>query len=193
MKFKTLFLITLGLLIISIIINVQLSQHECPEIVGTETKVDTLETEEIIINTSEGNAEIVEVPTDKPFIEDDTGVSSDPEVSLGPTQLVAKYRHYIKSEDVNGTVDIMYLIEAQRFRIRDSLTVIHKTVFKTITNNIEVKPPLFQFIASTGVLLTPEREYSLLLASGIRISGKLDLLLAGTSNKQFGVLVGFGF
>ena len=193
MKFKTLFLITLGLLIISIIINVQLSQHECPEIVGTETKVDTLETEEIIINTSEGNAEIVEVPTDKPFIEDDTGVSSDPEVSLGPTQLVAKYRHYIKSEDVNGTVDIMYLIEAQRFRIRDSLTVIHKTVFKTITNNIEVKPPLFQFIASTGVLLTPEREYSLLLASGIRISGKFDVLLAGTSNKQFGVLVGFGF
>jgi len=193
MKFKTLFLITLGLLIISIIINVQLSQHECPEIVGTETKVDTLETEEIIINTSEGNAEIVEVPTDKPFIEDDTGVSSDPEVSLGPTQLVAKYRHYIKSEDVNGTVDIMYLIEARRFRVRDSLTVIHKTVFKTITNNIEVKPPLFQFIASTGVLLTPEREYSLLLASGIRISGKLDLLLAGTSNKQFGVLVGFGF
>ena len=193
MKFKTLFLITLGLLIISIIINVQLSQHECPEIVGTETKVDTLETEEIIINTSEGNAEIVEVPTDKPFIEDDTGVSSDPEVSLGPTQLVAKYRHYIKSEDVNGTVDIMYLIEAQRFRVRDSLTVIHKTVLKTITNNIEVKPPLFQFITSTGVLLTPEREYSLLLASGIRISGKLDLLLAGTSNKQFGVLVGFGF
>ena len=193
MKFKTLFLITLGLLIISIIINVQLSQHECPEIVGTETKVDTLETEEIIINTSEGNAEMVEIPIDEPYIEDDTGVSFDPEVSLGPTQLVAKYRHYIKSEDVNGTVDIMYLIEAQRFRIRDSLTVIHKTVFKTITNNIEVKPPLFQFIASTGVLLTPEREYSLLLASGIRISGKLDLLLAGTSNKQFGVLVGFGF
>ena len=193
MKFKTLFLITLGLLIISIIINVQLSQHECSEIVSTETKVDTLETEEIIINTSEGNAEMVEIPIDEPYIEDDTGVSFDPEVSLNPTQLVAKYRHYIKSEDVNGTVDIMYLIEAQRFRIRDSLTVIHKTVLKTITNNIEVKPPLFQFIASTGVLLTPEREYSLLLASGIRISGKLDLLLAGTSNKQFGVLVGFGF
>jgi hypothetical protein len=193
MKFKTLFLITLGLLIISIIINVQLSQHECSEIVSTETKVDTLETEEIIINTSEGNAEMVEIPIDEPYIEDDTGVSFDPEVSLGPTQLVAKYRHYIKSEDVNGTVDIMYLIEARRFRVRDSLTVIHKTVLKTITNNIEVKPPLFQFIASTGVLLTPEREYSLLLASGIRISGKLDLLLAGTSNKQFGVLVGFGF
>ena len=193
MKFKTLFLITLGLLIISIIINVQLSQHECSEIVSTETKVDTLETEEIIINTSEGNAEMVEIPIDEPYIEDDTGVSFDPEVSLNPTQLVAKYRHYIKSEDVNGTVDIMYLIEAQRFRVRDSLTVIHKTVLKTITNNIEVKPPLFQFIASTGVLLTPEREYSLLLASGIRISGKFDVLLAGTSNKQFGVLVGFGF
>ena len=176
MKTKLVLIIIIAL---SVIFNVILLNRDPVVETKTKTIIDTVYTTQTHIETITTPATI-----DTVYIR-----INDVEIP----NITAKYTHKILQDFLYGKIDIEYSETFREFTVSDSLVVVEKTILKHEKITKYIERPFLQFVSSGGVLSNSDKEYSLLLGTGLRIADKIDLQIIGNSNKEIGLIATIRF
>lgn len=167
--------VTIAILIAIIAI---LASRKPPEIIHTETVIDTL----VVTNTVH-----TQTNRDKVITKYDTLYVDNHQYT------VAEYQETIDTTNVKVELNVKYWEQLRKFDVQTDITAEIPTVYitKTITNTVEKPYPTFAMTAGLSpMFMKKEGDIALQnigLAAGVRIKGKYDIELAGTTDETFGL------
>lgn len=152
----------------------------------TATEVDTL----IVTNTVHTQVVKTKVVT----MYDTLYVDSRP-------YIIARYHDRVDTTNVSVELDITYSEYDKLFDVNADIYADIDTVYitKTITNNITTEKPYKTFALTSGMSPMFEQKDSKIaiknigLDLGVRIKGKYDISVIGTTDETFGVRLGVAF